>query len=66
MKLFMRIAAACAVPVLLWLCVYVGERFLLSPKQRFMGECTDIYSEIDCWERWSREHPMPESYGREP
>lgn len=66
MSLFTRVAIGCVLLIGLWLCAYGGVRLLLSPRQRWLSECGETYTEVDCWERWQREHPMPDSYGREP
>lgn len=50
-----------AVGVLTWLLV----GWVLSPRQRFVGDCSEIYNVADCEQRWEREHPMPDDYGKD-
>jgi hypothetical protein len=63
------------VAVKMWIYLVLGSALLLSPfvliaafespKDKFMNDCRDKYDIVDCYNRWQREHPMPDDYGVE-
>jgi hypothetical protein len=65
-KAVTRVALVCFIAQAVCLFAYGAMHILLSPKERFLSECEEMYPYLDCWERWQREHPMPDDYGRQP